>query len=436
MTTTTPNRQYDLQMARSILLRLAPTDLDVPMTRTLTRALANPITLRALAPLDQITRRLVPQLERVPEPFRTLGVFSVLNHLELSRIFWRRLENRLTLIPPDLRGSIEARLRRAHSRGAFFDAASAAWEYGRENVPFDVQTIDEIDARLMMLDSPTAINREARRMKNCLASYRFLPQDGQIAYAAWWGAEPATIELIWRARKWRLGNVRGWKNKTISARTQSEIERAVNAWVTATGRPRKSKSKQLQFVLRQAKQAARNYPAVLYNQLRSELEIIRGKSVGRDFAYCVFEYGHGYIQYASDPWGNVYICEIGSHRYVPEMEDRLNEKVFYFLQAAGFEWPKGRANFARRFVISEARDLDALAKFSLAVLTETMCLSPADRPTIKTRIPFTESRLFPPGRSSGSTVETTPSAATPKEKTKKSSWVLPPEWRDKPDTKE
>jgi hypothetical protein len=33
----------------------------------------------------------------------------------------------------------------------------------------------------------------------------------------------------------------------------------------------------LQFVLRQAKQAARNYPAVLSDQLRSELEAIRGK---------------------------------------------------------------------------------------------------------------------------------------------------------------
>jgi hypothetical protein len=250
MTAPTPNRQYDLQKARSILLRLARTDLDVPMIRRLARALADPVTLRALAPMDQITCRLVSQLDGVPERFRTSGVFSVLNHLELSRVFWRRLENRLTLIPPDLRGSIEARLRRAHSRGAFFDAVSAAWEYGRENVPFDIQSIDEIDARLMLLDSPAAINREARRMKNCLASYRFLPQDGQVAYAAWWGAEPATVELIWRARKWRLGKVRGWKNKTISALTQSEIERAVNAWVTATGRPRISKSRPLQFVLR------------------------------------------------------------------------------------------------------------------------------------------------------------------------------------------
>jgi hypothetical protein len=67
------------------------------------------------------------------------------------------------------------------------------------------------------------------------------------------------------------------------------------------------------------------------------------------------------------------------------------------------------------------RDLDTLAKFSLAVLTDMVGLSPADRPTISTRIPFTESRLLPPGSSFGSTVVTTPSATMPKEKTEKSS---------------
>jgi hypothetical protein len=71
MTTPTPNRPYDLQMASSILLRLAPTELDVPMTHRLARAAADPMTLRALAPLNQITRRLVSQLEDVPERFRT-----------------------------------------------------------------------------------------------------------------------------------------------------------------------------------------------------------------------------------------------------------------------------------------------------------------------------------------------------------------------------
>jgi len=326
--------------------------------------------------------------ERVPERFRTPGVLSVLNQLELSETFWRTLEERLALLPPDLAGSVEARLRRARSRGAFFDAANAAWEYGREYETFAIQTTDEVDARLMILDSPTAIAGEARRMKNCLASYRFLPQDGQVAYAAWWGTESATVELIWRARKWQLGNVRGWKNEAVSEQTHAEIEGAVNTWSAGGGDPRTPNSSALRFVGRQAKQAGRSYPAALSNQLRSELEAIRGKSIaGGDHAYCIFEYGVGYIQYASDPWGNVYLCEIGSHRYAPELEARLTETVFYFLNAAGFEWPKGRANFTRRFFISDARDLDTLAKFSLAALTTMVALSPADRPKITTRIP-------------------------------------------------
>jgi hypothetical protein len=185
----------------SVLLRLAPTKLDVPMIHKLAHDAANPVTRRALGNLDQITRRLVSQLDRVPERFRTSGVFSVLNQLELSPVFWRTLEDCLALMPPDLRGSVEARLRRAPSRGAFFDAASVAWEYGRENGSFAVQTTSEIDARLKMLDSPAAMAGEARRMKNCLASYRFLPEDGQVAYAAWWGAEPATVELDMARKK-------------------------------------------------------------------------------------------------------------------------------------------------------------------------------------------------------------------------------------------
>jgi hypothetical protein len=380
----------------SVLLRLAPTKLDVPMIHKLAHDAANPVTRRALGNLDQITRRLVSQLDRVPERFRTSGVFSVLNQLELSPVFWRTLEDCLALMPPDLRGSVEARLRRAPSRGAFFDAASVAWEYGRENGSFAVQTTSEIDARLKMLDSPAAMAGEARRMKNCLASYRFLPEDGQVAYAAWWGAEPATVELIWRGRRWRLANVRGWNNEPVSTLTHAEIGSAVNAWSAANRGSRTSPSSGLRFVARQARQAARNYPAVLCNQLRSELEAIRGKSVGRDFAYCIFNHGEGHIQYASDPWGNIYICEIGSHRYVPEIEARLSEEVFYFLNAAGFEWPKGRANFTRRFFISDTRDLDTLAKFSLAALTAMMGLSPAEKPKITTRIPSTIQRLREP----------------------------------------
>jgi hypothetical protein len=174
----------------------------------------------------------------------------------------------------------------------------------------------------------------------------------------------------------------------VSAFTHTKIESAVNAWNSASAwRRTAATSSSLRFVRRQATQAARCYPAALSNQLRSALESIRGKSVSDDFAYCIFNYADGYIQYASDPWGNAFTCEISSHRYVPEIELRLSEKVFYFLNAAGFEWPKGRANFARRFLISDARDLDTLAKFSLAALTHIMGLSPADRTEITAHIP-------------------------------------------------
>jgi hypothetical protein len=48
----------------SLLIRLAPTELDVPMIRKLARDVANPLTLRAIATLDQITYRLTSQSSR------------------------------------------------------------------------------------------------------------------------------------------------------------------------------------------------------------------------------------------------------------------------------------------------------------------------------------------------------------------------------------
>ncbi len=77
-------------------------------------------------------------------------------------------------------------------------------------------------------------------------------------------------------------------------------------------------------------------------QFRSNLQAIQGRSIiDGGNAFCVFSYGVGYIQFLSDPWGHVYRCEIGSHKYVPEIEGCLTESTFFFLQEAGFEWPKG-----------------------------------------------------------------------------------------------
>jgi len=181
----------------AILIRLSPTELDARAVRQLARDATTPTTLRALAPLDQLTLQLAAQLGRVPERFRTPGILSVLNRLQLSRDFWRKMEANLARIPADLAGSIVARLQRARSVGAFFDAANAAWEATRRDDPFRVARSNVSDARLVMLDSPSALSAEAQRMENCLADYKFLPLDGDVAYAAWRGSEPATVELVW-----------------------------------------------------------------------------------------------------------------------------------------------------------------------------------------------------------------------------------------------
>jgi len=89
-------------------------------------------------------------------------------------------------------------------------------------------------------------------MQNCLADYKFLPRDGDVVYAVWRGSEPATVELVWAGRRWRLGDVRGQKNAVVSPATRAEIETAVHIWGDANGR-KPSPGETLGFVRRQAK---------------------------------------------------------------------------------------------------------------------------------------------------------------------------------------
>ena len=220
------------------LIRLSPTELGARAVRQLARDATTPTTLRALAPLDQLTPRLAAQLGLVPERFRTPGLLSILNRLELSRDFWGKLEANLASIPADLAGSIMGRLRRARSNGGFFDAANAVWEATQRDAPFRLGLGKVSDARLVILDRPSALAAQARRMQNCLADYKFLPRDGDVIYAVWRGSEPATVELVWAGRRWRLGDVRGRKMQWCRRLRGPKSKRRFISGVMPTGESR------------------------------------------------------------------------------------------------------------------------------------------------------------------------------------------------------
>ncbi len=224
-------------------------------------------------------------------------------------------------------------------------------------------------------------------MENCLADYKFLPLDGDVAYAAWRGSEPATVELVWGGHRWRLGDVRGRKNAVVSMAKGVEIETAVRTWSDAKRR-KAIRDETFNFVIRQARHAAQSFPAALSEQFRSSLKSIQGRSIiDGGNAFCVFDYGVGYIQFLSDPWGHVYRCEIGSHKYVPEIEACLTETTFRFLREAGFEWPKGISNFQRQFFVAMPGRLTLLAHFSVAVLSAMFGLTPGATAEITVEIP-------------------------------------------------
>src|SRR6266487_4690941 len=136
--------------------------------------------------------------------------------------------------------------------------------------------VKSVNARLVILDGPSALAAQARRMQNCLADYKFLPRDGDVVYAVWLGSEPATVELVWSGRRWRLGDVRGRKNAVVSPATRAEIETAVHIWGDANGR-KPSPGETLGFVRRQARRAAQHFPVTLLEQFRSNLQAIQGR---------------------------------------------------------------------------------------------------------------------------------------------------------------
>ena len=62
--------------------------------------------------------------------------------------------------------------------------ANAAWEARRRDALFRGPS-KVSDARLVILDRPSALAAQARLMQNCLADYKFLPRDGDVVYAVW-----------------------------------------------------------------------------------------------------------------------------------------------------------------------------------------------------------------------------------------------------------
>ncbi len=104
-------------------------------------------------------------------------------------------------------------------------------------------------------------------------------------------------------------------------------------------------------------------------RIAGELQYIRGTSLGLDQgSYCIVEGTDGFIQFMADREGVEFLCEIRSHKFVPEMESLLTDSAVSLITGCGFRWPNGKHNFLRWFTIHTHDELRALAAFALGVL--------------------------------------------------------------------
>jgi hypothetical protein len=91
-----------------------------------------------------------------------------------------------------------------------------------------------------------------------------------------------------------------------------------------------------------------SFPAAAIDQIAGELRYISGKSLGPERgSFCIIEGTHGFIQFMADSEGDEFLCEIQSHRFVPEVERRLTDSVVSLIIGCGFQWPSEKQNFLR-----------------------------------------------------------------------------------------
>lgn len=338
-----------------------------------------------LTQLDAISPLLVRQLADIPAPFRRTNVFEILNTLMVPAHRWQKLA-----IATAKDGQVAAAIRNIRSVGDFWDTYYLCMTDPFKPFPL-VKAIEPYLTDLEPLSTIEGMEAEAVRMDNCLKKLVWRAAGGYGLYFRLRSGPAVTAELRKTATGWKPGDIKGPRNQAID----EELDRHVRQELALLARhlaaeDSSTTDKCTQNTLDGLRDFARaNFPAAETDRLAGDLLKIRGRTrAWTDGAYTIFSIeGAGFVQFMSDTDGDEYLCEIASHKFVPERAKYLTASAIDIIEGSGFLWPNGRENFLRWFPVTRPDDCRRLAELSLGLLAKVFGHAAGNALAIKTVLP-------------------------------------------------
>lgn len=217
--------------ALSAIYKFDPAVINTKLIFWTMKALADDTARRRIA----LTRKLSPAfltiLNRIPEWMAMPNVLTALSELasDEDAIADQLVPESLVRLHPS---QVEAAVRIIKTVKSGSELSEAIYKIEQrtlERAPFPSPPIRR-HGQLVALQNSRDLKREARAMRNCVASYTPAIMTGGCFLCSWQGAERGTVELVRDGRGgWTLGSLAGHQNAPLSISTVRAIVEAVSA---------------------------------------------------------------------------------------------------------------------------------------------------------------------------------------------------------------
>jgi hypothetical protein len=342
----------------------------------------------ALGHVRRITPLLLRQYEWIPEAVRAVGLLDVASALAVPHARWQRIRDALEAADAGFRADLVRSAGSVASNGAFWDFYYRC--DGRYSRPFDLPLAFTASALLEPIATPAALDAEATRMQNCLATRASRVHSGNRVYFRL-REGGVDAELVRQGGRWVPGDILGFGNAAVSAKAAGRVRAELQRLAELAG-PEAGVGAGVAedaFVEMLGERVRRDAAEPEIAGLRAALQRIRGRSRSwTDGAYAIFQVAGGpYVQFMSSPDGTEYLIELASHRYLEAVHPFLTAEAVDLIERAGFVWPTAKANFIRWATVASDADVGKLADFALALLVRVFRHRTRDYVDIRTHVP-------------------------------------------------
>ena len=329
-------------------------------------------TRQELGHLSAISRVLIRQIAQVPEQIRTRAVLMVLNELKVSSARWRQFSNAWAVAPHQLRSSFIAKAKGVTSSAAFWDYF---FDCIQDAQPFKFPESFMSCPQLRLLRTIKDLDRESRKMRNCLDVQVGNVRQGRHAYFYWEGPQPAIVQLVNR-NGWKVGDILGHRNRPLPLPLLANIRASAEALVSSTRNKIDAAGNDwTSSIIRELCVCARSH---FFPQERADLSLalrdIRQKTQGQNavpYLFCIFTGYEAAIKFTAYANSDEFVCEIPSHRGRASLACRLSDEVVSLIVDSGFSWPRGKLDtFTRWFRVQKDSDIETLSELALGILNK------------------------------------------------------------------